>query len=1509
MPHNRRYISALGAMLALLMLAGCPNPPRLVVQPLALSLGENQNRATIRILNQGGGTLAWRAEEDIPWLSLTHKSGGKQVSVIEGQTGTEVEMVELNVDRSLLTPGNTNGQIRITSNGGNQTVSVGVMQSLGSQIGVSSESIDFGDTLTEATFSVVNLGQGALTWRIEKANAAEAPWVSVSPTEGTLTNTGQSTAIRVTVDRGNLFAGAYTAQINVLSNGGDASVMVTMSIPPFSVSPSELAFGSLSAPAIRSIEVRNRGVDPLEMSILAIAPGGTPWLSVNPTTATLPVDTPLVLQVTASPEGAPPMAYSGEILIQSVAPGYEQSVPVSMTVQGIAVEPVLIDFGLLHAPASETLLLRNLGAQAVNWQITAPASTSAWMSVSPESGVLQSTPVNIQVSVNPLAVAPGAYEAPLTITSDAGNETVVVRMLRPKPAALKVEPRNIDFGASRVEELIGIWNDGIGTVDWRLDTSGFPEWLSVVGAAPGAILSGSVAGDHTDSLKLRVNRTVTPPGLVNFVHQFSIDASGDASTPVQMQVRMTVPLVPEVAILAEGTTSLGVDFINFDIRENTVSFFIRNEGTGNLNWAIDTSGIPAWFSSITPAQGLIAPGTEQRVTVSVDRSTLSYLGAQHLLSINSNDPLRPSVPLLVEVQVPKKVAVGARPQNMAFGINETSALLEVANTGDPETVLNFQITSSKDWLAVYPETGSSIGTLSPLKDWKPFSVSVDRSQLDGSSASGKLIVTAFTTRDGQRVPLEGVDPIEVNVSVTAAELTIEAARPRSSIPSQVRYVLMMRNLQYQALPIPDSRLTEVGNLFNIFENDIALERTETNQFMTSATRASANAIILLDYSGSMYAAAQEVSDPLVSGAPDPLQALYETTVSQLIQELPAHYRTAIAVFNERQIDPISNIRIIGSPAYTTDKAELQARLRSIVVVDHGATALLDAVADAGMSLLSAGDADIYALICVTDGGITTPHVFPPDFAESTRDINLVIRTLTETRVRPFFIGWGSKVYSEPLIRMSSPTGGHFYPTKNAPTGEFDAFGAPIRIPVVSELRNWCETDPLDPCDQSLPKDLKSQVAFSYIALAQNASVTTEGRITFDDPNDQDSPCLPEQGDITGSFIHGQLDYEIIAGDPRIGQIVFESEGIQPDGSAIVWVRAEFIPRNITQLSFQIAWDSPEAVTLASLTRASQPDGGIISNWTQTGAPPVYTFTSPGGPLMYGEFGRLLRLRFENATQPFYLRFTVHEPVYNPSDPATKRFMYANRFEVSEAVTQSTPFPSPKLETEPPGLSTVVEPLQVLSVDLGTTYNQAEVFVYNLGGYDVRPGFEAFPSPLRDIYLRWQATPGDDSRFLQVDPLEGFTLLSDTPDRFVVTIDRTLPPGEYTGYVIVVYSAGLVRLPDLERRLDWLQIRYTIGNPVLTLSTDTLDFGTAFTDLPLDITNTGQSVLSWSLPLETFPIWLTATRSGGALNPGESQRILLRVFRSPAYAGVYTFPFFVQSDDGQSQMVTVNAIIE
>ncbi|MFP4499514.1 MAG: BACON domain-containing protein [Candidatus Hydrogenedentota bacterium] len=1485
--HNRIMLGVACVLLAQL-LSGCFAQPTLFVSPTAIDFGGDKDTATFRIFNTGAGTLRWTLSESLDWLTASREGLEKQEQTLNGATSREVEVITLTVDRAALGPGVTDGAIALTSNGGDRTIAVSVSQGNDATLSVSMDSIDLGSSDTSAAVDIANGGQAPLAW--ELSIPEDAGWLTASDDAGTLPTADAAQAVQFNVDRTGLTAGSYSTTVSITSNGGEAAIDVHMEILALDVTPETISFDGLRSAVNRPVTLLNNGGAPVAWS----AETDAPWLTVTPASGTVAHED--VLTVRIDPAGLAPDTYSGTISViftpDSGDPPLVHEVPVSFAVSGFDISAEVVNFGELLDPESETLTLTNNGPSNISWSLSRAGAASPWLDITPTSGELEAGgTVNVQLDADPTAAEAATYATDLIIAHEGLEDLVTVTMSSVKPPNLVVVPRAFDFETSIVTRQMVLWNGGTGVANWRIDTSDFPDWLTLSPVDGDGIAEGSVSGDENDMVTLQVRRELAPTDQLELDHSFTVTSDvSPAATEVAVTAR--IPQIARLLFEAEDVDSAGTPVVSISVNEQEETVRIANTGNGPLFWEVTGFEDLSWITSVSPSQGTLDPGEETLATIVIDRSPLSFAGAQAPLILTSNDPDNPAVEFLLEVQVPKAVSIDLQPPSLSFGGGTTSDVLEVANSGDPDTILRFSLETTKDWLNVFPLDGQSVGTTSEILDWRTISVSVDRALLEGESASAKIIVSA-----------EGAEDAEVDVSVEVPALTIESAMPRLRQPSLVRTVLLLRNIRYQSIAIPTPLLDTVAPQLRLFESDQEVEVTESSQFLAGPERIRGNAVILLDYSGSMqHAASQAIDrdgdpDNDVADAADPIQALYDRCIPQIIADLPDQYRIMLAVTSGPLSDTPAGGTLQpvfpadGEPLFTNNKSVLLERFNSIEVADNGATALLPAVSNAAVALLDEDrtqglipfdDPDVRLLIHFTDGRLTTDNQL---------NISEVSELLEGVGVRYMPVGWGIKVYKDPLLRLADASGGHMYSTRNEfiQDGENDSRTA---VPVVEEMLDWCVTDESDPCDQSIARDLKSQLIFTYVTLNDDGNVTLEGRLSFNDPNDQNSPCIEEQGEISGSFEHGPLDYARITSNPRRGQISLASSGLQADNTADVTMRLEYAPRNIRRLQFNVLTDSPEDFTL-DVAPVPNSRGGIIPDWNVTptiAQPPgndriTLTLESPDGePLRFAQFGDLVRLRFSGVTQPFEVQFFVLEPLLNPNDMESKFFTMPDTVFVRSDEAFAPAFPQPLLQptpafSDPDGVGSEYDDR---TIDLNTTIDEAVIELFNDGGSHE-------PS---DVVLNWTVSDEEEGALFDVEPTTGTAISNQVPSVVTFTPDRSVAPGTYRSVFLFVYDFGALGFEFDGNPITFL---YEVTEPVAAVSTTTLDFGSDELELPLTVRNDGQSYLDWSVDSALVPFYLSLSRTSAFIGPEDSSTTLVSVDRDRLSAGSYSGTFDIEFD--------------
>ena len=1438
------HLSKVGLLIALATALGCPFAgPFLQVYPAGFDFGESLVTDTFSVANAGQAILTWVIDETPDWLTVEPSSGTVEAG--------EMDLVTMTATRTGIDPGVYSGRFTVRSNDGDQTIRVSMTVLSPPLLQLTPTTLDLGLEETSGDFAVSNAGNSALDWSLEVTEGIT--WLAATPISG-ITDPGEEETVQVSVDRSGLAAGLHEGTITVTSNGGNANVNVRVLVSTLSVSPTAFDFGLVDT--TDTLTLSNQGASAVTWTI-AVPTADATWLSVSATTGALDPGEETTIDVAVDRTPLGPGSTEGTFTVSTDV--VDVPVTVNVSVAALTASPEVLDLG--ETTESGTFTLSNVGDGALSWEASLATGVN-WVTLSTLSGDLdEGADQDVTVTVDRDLLSSGAYETPVTVDSTAGTVVVTVRMTVPeRDPGLAVLPQVMNFSINQTDKLLAIWNVGTGTVTWSIDDSGFPSWLSLSPASP----SGAVGGAATDSVHVLVDRAGLAPGDYSYAAP-GIVVSSDAGEAT-VAVYMTVAALPVLSIDTDGrytSDPVPIPYVFVEDNDVTTQFAVENVGTGTLSWSLeDTDAFPTWLESVLPQSGSVEPGASSVVTVTISRDDEDAGGYQHELSITSNGG---DATVRVEMNVPQRATIGVSPGEINFGLDGVSSEFFVANLGDPGTRLDFIVTSDKPWLFFYPETGQSIGTAAAIKDWQQINVSIDRGGLEETGAVGTLTAHAYELDSANNVVLldDIIEPATVTVSVEASSLTIETARARTRIPSLVRFVLLMRNLKFQSMPLPYELLDDYAPLFRIFEDDLLIEAAETNQFLTSSAHIRQNIAILLDYSGSMDAAAAtavSVESGLdISGEADPLQALYELTVTPLITDLLdflPNCRVALMEFHDRS----QATRVVSGGDFTDDAPTLIAALEGLSVEDRGATELIPAVVEAADLLvaedapfLSFDNADVKMVVCITDGRMTTP---PGDIQETGTYL------YDAANVRVMFVGWGNGINNEPLARISSDSGGHYYPT----------LPGDGNLPVVDNLYDWCEAEDLgvDPCDQSVARDLQSQVVLSYATLNEQASTEVRINAAFDDPNDDDATCLADQGIVEGSTDQ-TIDFDVLVGDVRMGQISMRTSGILGDQASVI-IRAEYMPRNISSFEFTLGSDPAHDFSVAIVPLE---DGGLVEGWTLGGPASgagTYTLTAPAGEVLrYGAFGDLLEVTFATDT-PFRFGLTVNNAIY-----ADKYFIYPDTIPVGADDFLAPAFPTPLVTPE--------------SIDFGSgtagDFSSAATFtIQNIGGtYDYPPGTPT-------VYLHWSISSTSD--FLTASPLEGYviqgTLDSDT---VTVTLDRSaVDPGAHIGFVTLTYDGNL----SLTEGSIVVPVLLDILDPDMAISPTTLDFGYDETSLSFEIANTGQSNFDWDITsTPALPDWITLSDTSGNV-AADSQDVTVTVDRTDADPGVYDYALDVQAYD-------------
>ena len=723
--------------------------------------------------------------------------------------------------------------------------------------------------------------------------------------------------------------------------------------------------------------------------------------------------------------------------------------------QKVHVYPLGFDFG--NGSETAQMSITGVEGQALVWRIE---SAVPWLSFSSTSGMGSAT-----VTLTADLEAEGADTDSFSVVTSAGTVTVVVTRLESAPSS--GDTGDDDTG------------DG--------DTGG--------------------DDDTTGTGELRI-----------YLPDVTL-ADDDMPTTVSVHVSDLDPDYPDPP--SSDPNNPDVPDPNAPEQHPDGSFIIENVGDGSVTWMANLTDednpAPAWLDHLSVTGGTLEPGTQREVDIYIDEAEIAT-SETYVFTITSNASNNDGE-LQVSIGATKRVkpAISVDPGSIDFGTDNSSEILYVANSGDQGTTLHFEVSTIEScWLFVSPLTGTSVRT-DPL-DWQPIGVTVYRGGLTEPTAAGLITVRESRGDDYPDVVHN------VQVSVEAAPISFEGARPWIQYPN-VAYPFLLRDIKDRSIHISstpvDGRsviadLQSVEDGISVYEDGQILELTETQMSLEQDYRI--NLVLVLDYSGSMDAAASDDDFPDLPGVyADPMHDVYMATVVPKILEnttdLPADTAIKIVAMYDRNggHDTIHD--------FTTDRDALENSLAAYTPPTHGASEILPTLlTEATLPLItretnSTGNTDavLNVVMLISDGRQTTP---PGEVSDLT--------TLAEQRhVRFYTISWGADPNHEFNARLASESDGQFYPA--VPLGEGCGSAKAGRNKANVAVAS---TEGMADALESAADDLGHHMVLRYVTLNENPQVKIRFDIQVDvtrqDGTDDNGDPVLEEETVRGS----SRDYDI-----------------------------------------------------------------------------------------------------------------------------------------------------------------------------------------------------------------------------------------------------------------------------------------------------------------------------------------------------------------------------------------------
>ena len=273
----------------------------------------------------------------------------------------------------------------------------------------------------------------------------------------------------------------------LLADTNNDRVRVIQSTPAFDLTPTRVSFAAPDSP---SAEVRlSSTVSGLAFTATVDA-GAANWLSVSPSSGTLPAS----LQVSANAANLAPGQYTGAISVSvPLATPALRLINVTFTVPAaqapklnIGGQSVSFRFQLGDGSSSLGLSLSNQGGGTLNF--TATSSGGDWLTVSPAKGQLAAgANTTLNLTATPTGLAEGTYSTSLQISDGTKTTMIPVTLsIARAQAKLLVSQTGLAFtavsgGGSPSSQTFGVLNEGSGELPFQtqVTTLSGGNWLKV----------------------------------------------------------------------------------------------------------------------------------------------------------------------------------------------------------------------------------------------------------------------------------------------------------------------------------------------------------------------------------------------------------------------------------------------------------------------------------------------------------------------------------------------------------------------------------------------------------------------------------------------------------------------------------------------------------------------------------------------------------------------------------------------------------------------------------------------------------------------------------------------------------------------------------------------------------------------------------------------------------------------------------------------------------------------
>lgn len=614
-------------------------------------------------------------------------------------------------------------------------------------------------------------------------------WLQATPASG-------STPLSLTVSIGPSAptSGTDTGFISVTSPGTSISIPVILNVnsqggvSPIVLSPNSLSFAfpaNSTVPASQAVSVSSNSSSVTSFTASAFTNGTGNWLTVTPTSGSLPNTLQVAVSPTALPAGNGP--FQGAVSIN--APGTTGvSLQVLVTVGGtpaINVVPAQVAFAWqigTTAPTPQPISIQS--STGANVSFTASAKTtncgSNWLVISQQSGV---TPATISVQVNTSGLVTGNCSGEVDISAPgASNPNVVVPVtLLVSTNPLLLVPTtgptfNYQLGSNTPPAAQNVQINSSST------PVNFTATVTPGSGGPNFLQLTPVSGTTPQALSIAVNATVLATlGPGTYSDTVTISSNNAGNSPQSFPVTL---VVNANAFLTASAPSLTFYFQVGQGAPPSQTFTVSSTGAPlNFQISTSTSTCPGFLSASTNGGSNGSTyGNQNLVVVSVNPAALTPQLCTGNVTITVPGSTTPplAIPVSMYFSTGSLLVLSPNAINATALVGAPPTTQMISATSTDNLVVAFTATAATNpagltWLSVAPNSGNTPNNLL---------VTINPANLAVGTYTGSIIVTPTNPSNSppESVPVTLV-VVSSNVSASPTSLafaqSLGAAQPAS----------------------------------------------------------------------------------------------------------------------------------------------------------------------------------------------------------------------------------------------------------------------------------------------------------------------------------------------------------------------------------------------------------------------------------------------------------------------------------------------------------------------------------------------------------------------------------------------------------------------------------------------------------------------------------------------------------------------------------------------------------